>query len=222
MARTAKFTLTQTFVNAAKPKAKPYVVGDAACSGLRLWVGTTGNKRYQIRGKDLPKAIILDCAKVTLADARMIATGEAPQQPTPATAMTTLDRLIDRYEAVKGAAWAKRTDAPYRCRLFCAPILNRTAKALTKPWIEDRQEAMLATTHCYGTTYKGSSVESYRKCTASFALWLVEEGVLPRSPFNPDTPHRRRWSRLPAEIDGSLASGSSPMWPLPMRVRTVE
>ena len=49
MAGRAKKALTQRIVDSVRTTGKPQTFGDAACPGLRLWVGGSGTKRWQKR-----------------------------------------------------------------------------------------------------------------------------------------------------------------------------
>ena len=79
----AKTALTQKAVDAARATGKPYTLGDAACPGLRLWVGKTGTKRWQ-RQEGSQTIILGDAAVISLTQAR--ATGDRADQGSAAEA----------------------------------------------------------------------------------------------------------------------------------------
>src|SRR5262245_43245055 len=123
----ARRTLTQRLVDAAKATGTPYTMGDAACSGLRLWVGRKGTRRWQ--KQEGPRTIILgDAATISLAEARALAT--RPIKAVAAEART-IGALVDKYLAAN-THLAKNTQRPRTLRFFLDGLLDKPLAALTR------------------------------------------------------------------------------------------
>ena len=195
MGRRANQILTQRQVDAAEATGKQYVLGDAKVTGLRLWVGVKGEKRWQIRRTDGTRKI-LPFEKHTLDEARIAARSWEPDPP-PRTGprIKTVKAMIKEYAETKGEPWCKRTNRIHQLNVFLRTELNRPILIhhITKEWIEERQEELLHTTHAKaGRTYAGSSVMTYRKAVAIFFNWMVDKEFIAKSPF-------RRLRRIPID-----------------------
>ena len=204
--RKANVTLTQRTVDGLTARGRPYGIGDGGCQGLRLWIGATGQRRWQRRIGN--KTIILgDAAVISLADARALAT--APVAVATAAAKTapgTIDALIERYMATDGAGLVNKATREKVLRDFLAGITGKPITALTREFIIARQRSLLA------QGYAGSTVVTARKYTATFATWCLDHEYLDRSPF-------RRLPTIPVDLPERFLSDAE-WWQLEATCRS--
>ena len=186
MVARAKKALTQKAVDEARATGAVYTMGDAACRGLRLWVGRTGTKRWQ-RLEGSQTIILGDAASMPLVEARQLASGPVHvAKQAAAGELRTIGALVDRYLATEAAHLAKNTRRPRVVRQFLEGLLDKPLSAMTREAVIARQQALL------DQGYKGSSVDTYRKGAIIFANWLVDQNYLDRTPF-------RKMPRIPID-----------------------
>ncbi|WP_159591518.1 tyrosine-type recombinase/integrase [Chelativorans xinjiangense] len=196
-----KKKLTDTFINAQKPSAKAYRVGDEQQPGLMLRVTPAGSKTfvmsYRIRGAAGTKSLSLGAYGVwTLADARKRAAdimnaaskgrdliAEEDEARRAKQTEKTVSFLLDEYE--KSITHPKRNGGPLRTaddimkrlRRVLKPHLDRKADSLTRSDMSALLDAIYNKGHA-------RAAEISRQQISTMYRWGLSKGYVTHNPVD--------------------------------------